>query len=86
MQINTNEEFFEIVDLLIDEFNESNQAALAQKLVTGKATFDGMTESWWTLLEALEDTRASCDGQVAIEQLALLDALIRSVKTILENI
>ena len=76
----SNDEFFQALTKLIERMRQSSHGAAADKLQSGYAALNGLTDGWAILLASLEEVVASDGPQLPGEQASELHSLLSAVK------
>jgi len=75
-----NSEFLATMKSLIDDWCARRALAPLARLLPPYLSFNGLTDSWGDLLDALEGVRASCREGLPERELAIVGDLIREAE------
>ena len=75
-----NAEFFASMKSLIDGWCDRRALAPLARLLPAYLAFNGLTDSWGDLLDALERVRAYCREELPEKELAVVGDLIRAAE------
>ncbi len=80
MAIGDNTEFFALLRSLIDAWCDHHALKPLSRVLGPYLAFDGLTDGWGEILNALKDVRALCREDISEAEVETMEALIRAAE------
>ncbi len=80
MAIGDNTEFFALLRSLIDAWCDHHALKPLSRVLGPYLAFDGLTDGWGEILDALKDVRALCREDISEAEVETMEALIRAAE------